>query len=115
MPGRLVRRSDARMEGGHVVDDVVGRERAQDGVRVLPLEHGGGEPDRGHGVAGGRLDHERTPVRVLDLARDEVGMPATGDHQDVRARQRPDPIHGVAEHRLAGSGQVEQVFRPVRP
>ena len=110
-PGRRVRRLDADghqparargldrggrggAEGVGLGDDVVGGEGAHDGVGVAGLEQGGGQPDRRHRVARGRLGDHRVCAELGQLGDHRVAVGLPGDDEHPVGRQRRQPVEG---------------------
>ena len=103
----LRRLTHAGGEGGAVGDHVVGGERADQGVRVLPLELGGRQPDGGHRVRGDGSASTRATCGQLAAYGVLVGRPGH-DHDPVArpgARAgRPWPGSGCARCRSGRAG-----------
>jgi hypothetical protein len=103
-------------EGGLVGDQVVGGERADDGVRLLGGDHGGGQPDRRGRVAGRGLGQQVVGRQLGQLPGDRGGMGLTGDHEHlVGTRQRLEPVPGLLQQGAPRAGEVEQELGGPRP
>jgi hypothetical protein len=92
-PLPLARRGDRlahrRAERRLVADHVVRGERPDDRARVPPLDDGGGEADRGRGVARRRLGDEVRRRETGQLLGDGGRVGGPGDERDaVRAGER---------------------------
>ena len=112
-PSRATSTATARLRrnAAGVGDDVVGGERAHHRVGVAALEHRGGQADRGHRVAGGRLGDDRVVAEVGQLGGDGVAVGRAGHDQHPVLDQRGQPVEGALHQRAAGAGEVVEELR----
>ncbi|GMA88247.1 hypothetical protein GCM10025868_34970 [Angustibacter aerolatus] len=93
-----------------VPDHVVGRERAEHGLRVAGVQHRGGQPDRGGGLARCGLDQQVAHRQPRQLLGDRGLVGDAGDDADTLG-QRRQPVPGALQQRAAGAGEVVQELR----
>ena len=106
--GGLDRGGRGRAEGVGAVDDVVRGEGAHDGIRVAHLEEGGGQADRGHRVARGRLGDHGVGAQLGQLRDDGVAVRLAGDDEDPVVGQRGQPVVRRLDQGATAAGQVVQ-------
>ena len=108
LTGHRRRLADHRLERRLVGDDVVGRERADHGIRVETLDDGGGEPDGGHRVARRRLRQHVRGAQPRQLRPHGRGVRRPGDHDHPVGGERLEPVDGRLQQRAAAAGEVEE-------
>ena len=88
---------DDPFEGRLALDDVIRGERAEDGVRIPGLQDRSRPANRGHRVAGGRLDEHILRAEIRHLGAHFLGVPGARDDQDPITDQGPNARHGLLD------------------